>query len=223
VLGKDHVTFGLTSAVILNSVVHVTAHPPLSTLRSPTPGVAVALADMLVFYSAAAFGALLPDIDECHSIIGHLCGFVSKAIQHFVGHRKFFHSLIGLVPWALLSLGLYFLATTLLAQHGLFLPAAAVGACQIAFEGLLFGCVTHLIADGLTVEGVPLLWPSPVHYGFPLRIRTGHLSEHIVVYTLLTAAALLQVLFFRLALEPLEVIVYAVLALVGVLLLSAHR
>jgi membrane-bound metal-dependent hydrolase YbcI (DUF457 family) len=226
-LGKNHITFALTSAVAINGIGHVIGYPPLSTLTSPNAGTLLLAADVFFFYAAVAFGSLLPDIDQANSIFGHWCGFISKEIQHFVGHRHYFHSLLGLLPWALLSLGFYILGTVLLARHGLFLPAAATSACQVAFEALLFGCLMHLVADGLTEEGVPLLWPSPVHYGFPPnprhRIRTGHLSERLVVYGYVVAVALLQALLFRAGIESVANTIYAFLALGGILLVRTHR
>ncbi len=197
-LGKDHIWFGTTLAVVLDSELHISGQPLLASISSPSAVTLSLIVNKIVFYAVVAFGTLLPDIDEAHSIVGHFCGIFSKEIQHFIGHRRFFHSLLGLVPWALLSLGLYALATGVLAQHGMALPADAVGTCQIAFEALLLGCATHLVADGLTTEGVPLLWPNPVHFGFPpnprWRIRTGHLREYLTVYLFM---ALVVFLIFR--------------------------
>jgi membrane-bound metal-dependent hydrolase YbcI (DUF457 family) len=61
--------------------------------------------------------------------------------------------------------------------------------------GLLFGCLMHLVADGLTVEGVPLLWPHPERFGFPpdprWRIRSGGFGERVIVYGLVGLVGLL--------------------------------
>jgi membrane-bound metal-dependent hydrolase YbcI (DUF457 family) len=180
-LGKDHVLFAVTLAVTLDGATHVTGPALEAVFPSVPPDL---LASKCFFLAAVALGSLLPDIDSPSSTVGRPLGIVGKAIAHFAKHRHFFHSLLGLVPWTVLSLGLYFLAQILLARHGLAIPSEAVMLCQRCFLGLLFGCCTHLIADSLTIEGVPLLWPWLKHFGFPpnphWRIRTGHFSEHAV-------------------------------------------
>ncbi len=196
-LGIHHILFGWTGAVVLDSLTHVTGPAWLSHPAATTAGLP---AEKLAFYAAVGLGALLPDIDEQSSLVGRCCGILSKEIQHFVGHRRFFHSLLGLLPWALLSLGFYLLAVYLLAQHSMSMPAEIVQACKISFVGLLFGCLMHLAADALTKEGVPLFWPYQVYIGFPpnprWRIRTGHLGELLIVYGLIALVAVLGLVHY---------------------------
>ena len=132
------------------------------------------------------FGALLPDIDNAHSTLGHKLGWVSKQIQHLAGHRTLFHSFLGLILGSLLAIGLEQLVVYLLIQHGMALPVQFVGASHLVFIAVLFGCIMHIAADGLTEGGVPLLWPSHTRYGFPpnphWRFRTGTWPEFVIVW-----------------------------------------
>ncbi len=100
-LGRSHVMFGLTAAVVLDGVVHISG-PPLSS-ASPVP--LELIINKVIFFSMVALGALLPDIDNAQSTIGHKFGWISKEIQHIAGHRTIFHSLLGLLLGSLLALG----------------------------------------------------------------------------------------------------------------------
>ena len=50
----------------------------------------------------------------------------------------------------------------------------------------MIGFVSHLIADSLTVEGVPLFFPLKLNIGIPpikkLRIQTGNWIEKFIVF-----------------------------------------
>ncbi|MCC7167122.1 MAG: metal-dependent hydrolase [Rhodospirillales bacterium] len=113
----------------------------------------------------SALGALLPDIDHPNSWVGKRLAVVSVPLAAVVGHRGVTHSLIAIL--ALLAF---------LAPAGLDHAAAP----------LAVGYLSHLLADALTLSGVPLLWPSKRIYGIPL-IRTGSLAE-IGLVGALTAA-----------------------------------
>jgi len=190
--GRSHVIFGLAGAVVVDSVFHFSGVPLIGSSFPPSPD-QVAL--KVVYYGFAVLGALAPDIDNARSTIGKRAGFVSKGIQHLAGHRTIFHSLLGLL---LVGLFVYFV------QYGLGLElynlglhqagsALGVGASQIqlgsttgvAFVALLTGYVLHLVADSLTIGGVPWLYPNPVRIGFPpnrnWRFRTGSIWEPLVV------------------------------------------
>ena len=133
--------------------------------------------------------ALLPDIDNARSSMGRKFGWVSKEIQHVAGHRTIFHSFLGLMLGSLLAYVLERLAVYLLAQRGLVLPALLIGETHLVFFAVLFGCVMHIAADGLTEGGVPLFWPNHHRYGFPpnprWRFRTGDWPEYVIVYSFL--------------------------------------
>src|SRR5437588_6650280 len=182
-LGKSHLLVGLTAGVVLDSFVHLSG-PPL------TGAAAVPLALIIkkaVYYFMVGFGALLPDIDNARSTMGRKLGWISKEIQHVAGHRTIFHSFLGLFLGSVLAIGLEQFVIYLLIQRGFILPAHFVGASHVVFFAVLFGCLMHIAADGLTEGGVPLLWPIHKRYGFPpnphLRFRTGTWREFLIVWS----------------------------------------
>jgi len=175
--------FGLTAAVVLDGVVHISG-PPLSS-ASPVP--LELIINKVIFFSMVALGALLPDIDNAQSTIGHKFGWISKEIQHIAGHRTIFHSLLGLLLGSLLALGVEQLVILLLAQRGFIFPAQFVEKSHLVLVAVLVGCILHIAADGLTEGGVPLLWPYHKRFGFPpnphWRFRTGDWPEYVIVYS----------------------------------------
>lgn len=182
-LARSHVMFGLTAAVVLDSVVHISG-PPLAS-ASPVP--LDLIVNKVIFFSMVALGALLPDIDNAQSTMGHKFGWVSKEIQHIAGHRTIFHSLLGLLLGSLLALGMEQLIILLLAQRGFILPVQIVEKSHFVFVAVLVGCILHIAADGLTQGGVPLFWPYQKRFGFPpnphWRFRTGDWPEYVIVYS----------------------------------------
>ena len=182
-LGRSHIMFGLTAAVVLDGVVHISG-PPLSS-ASPVP--LELIINKVIFFSMVALGALLPDIDNAQSTIGHKFGWISKEIQHIAGHRTIFHSLLGLLLGSLLALGMEQLMIFLLAQKGFIFPAQFVEKSHLVLVAVLVGCILHIAADGLTEGGVPLLWPYHKRFGFPpnphWRFRTGDWPEYVIVYS----------------------------------------
>jgi inner membrane protein len=183
--GRSHLLVGLTAGVVLDSFVHLTGDP-LTAVKSVTLALLVKKA---VYYLMVGFGALLPDIDNARSTLGVKLGWVSKGIQRIAGHRTLFHSILGLILGSLLAIGLQQLVIYLLAQHGFITPALYIRGSHLVFFAVLFGCVMHIAADGLTQGGVPLLWPNPKRFGFPpdpqWRFRTGTWPEFVIVWGLI--------------------------------------
>ncbi len=181
--GRSHLLVGLTAGVVLDSFVHLSGDP-LTLAKTVTVTLLVKKA---VYYFSVGFGALLPDIDNARSTLGHKLGVVSKGIQKIAGHRTLFHSLLGLVLGSLLAIGLQQVVIWLLSQRGFTVPADFVGASHLVFFGVLFGCIMHIAADALTQGGVPLFWPNPRRYGFPpdshWRFRTGTWPEFVIVWS----------------------------------------
>ncbi len=181
--GRSHLLIGLTAGVVLDSIVHLSGDP--LTLAKTVP--LILLVKKAVYYFSVGFGALLPDIDNARSTLGHKFGVVSKEIQRLAGHRTVFHSLLGLAIGSLLAIGLERVVVYLLEQRGFVLSAEFVGASHLVFFGVLFGCVMHIASDALTLGGVPLLWPSHKRYGFPpdshWRFKTGTWPEFVIVWS----------------------------------------
>jgi len=137
---------------------------------------------------AAHFAALLPDIDQPASTIwrslpgGRIAG---EVVNPFLQHRNITHSILGavLVGWGLHELFRYFPAYWGVNAHQVWIVA------MVAY-------ISHLIADAVTVEGIPVLFPHQRMYGFPpnpfaaLRIETGHWFENLIVFPLVNLVLL---------------------------------
>lgn len=192
--GRSHLLIGLTAGVVLDSIVHLSGDP--LTMAKTVP--LVLIIRKAVYYFAVGFGALLPDIDNARSYMGHKFGWISKGIQRIAGHRTIFHSFLGLAIGSLLAIGLERVVIYLLDQHGLAVPGALIDGSHLIFFGVLFGCIMHIAADALTLGGVPLFWPYRKRFGFPpwpeWRFRTGSWPEFVVVWSfmILVAVAIWQ-------------------------------
>ena len=116
--------------------------------------------DPIFLTASAALGALIPDICHTGSTIGRKMPLLSSIISTIFGHRTFTHSLVflGLAAWLMFSLPIF--------------PS-------ISF-GILAGMVSHLVLDGMTKNGIKLLWPMKQTFRMPLAIRTGGPMEPIV-------------------------------------------
>ena len=115
----------------------------------------------------AALGALLPDIDHPKSWVGKRLALISLPLATLIGHRGVSHSLLAVAVLAI------------------FLGMA--GPSHLAAP-LAVGYLSHLLADGLTLSGVPLFWPFKRTHGIPL-IRTGSMAEIAFIAVLGTILA----------------------------------
>lgn len=188
-LGKSHLLVGLTAGVVFDSVFHVSGPSLIGTGHISRDLVI----DKALFYLMVAYGALLPDIDNARSTLGKKFGLISRGIQHTFGHRTLFHSFLGLLLGSAIALGVQQIITYLLLSRGFIIPAHVVSSSQIVFIAVLFGCIMHIAADALTLEGVPLFWPDRRYYGFPpfrkWRFRTGSWIEHVIVWVFMLLVA----------------------------------
>lgn len=157
-----------------------------------TSGTAFYLIKTAPLYNPATFGAvlvvsslaaLLPDIDTPTGRIwsflpfGHTAG---ELVNPMFKHRNLSHSLLG---WGLAS----YLAYKLFALAPLYwgLNTHILILCFI----IAFG--SHLLADAVTVEGIPILFPYQHMYGIPprpfqsIRIETGGWFENYFIFPLM--------------------------------------
>lgn len=118
---------------------------------------------------AVLVGCMLPDIDHPHSALGRRLKVLSVPIAKVFGHRGITHSLL------IIAAGMWLLLYKLQAPPGW-------------VTGLALGYFSHLAADFMTVAGIPLLWPWRQRFCFPLPIRTGSLSEHLIVALLVASS-----------------------------------
>lgn len=109
---------------------------------------------------ASCIGSLAPDIDHPKSLIRNKLSAPGHIAFFWMKHRTITHSLVAMV--AVTLLGIY--------VHQVY---------GLAFAA---GYATHVAADGLTVTGVPLLWPvSNFRYKVPL-VRTGGIRERLFFF-----------------------------------------
>jgi inner membrane protein len=113
----------------------------------------------LLFYVGILAGSLAPDVDHPNSM-------ATRAFPPFrlfslvFEHRGIFHSL--LVPLILAA------------------AAYAYPPQSASLAGVSIGWALHLLADALTLRGIPALWPfSKNKMGIPLMV-TGGLKEWIL-------------------------------------------
>ena len=166
--GKTHQVIGITAAL-----------GGFFILQEPTYQPATFVAVLV----AAHFGSLLPDIDSSAADIwnsvpaGKHVGRV--ATKFTFGHRNLTHSLLGL---ALVGFLTHRLIMSMPHYWGLDL--------NLVWLSFIIGYVFHLLADAVTVLGVPLLWPLDRSFGFPpkpfegVRIQSGQWFENLLLFPL---------------------------------------
>jgi len=115
-----------------------------------------------LFLGIVLFAGILPDIDHPKSKLGRKLKILSWPIKFIFGHRNLLHSLVFL--FGLCSVIWVFL-------DNWWIPVAV-------------GYVSHLIADGLTKQGINFVYPFKQLslYGF---IETGSILEVILFYLVL--------------------------------------
>ena len=172
--GPSHIALGVSSVWLLRLVPGVVG--PLTAVDGSSPGLLV---------GAAAFGALLPDLDAAHSTVKYLR--LGRKFQPFrvparilsirFTHRGPLHSLAGLgLLWVWVGL------PTLLWIG--WQPSLA----------LALGMLSHLVGDASTKSGVPLLYPRSGRWHLlpaGWRLTTGSDAEQAVFAFLLAPVLLL--------------------------------
>lgn len=163
---RTHDLFAFTGVTLIIAS-GMTPHMTLGT---------AAVAGMAVF-----LGGLAPDLDEPSSALwqrlpagaGTILGRIVAPV--FGSHRFISHSLVGLWLYGMLAkIMLAWMATFVLVDM------------TIVWWAFMLGLGSHLVADALTKEGIPLLWPIPIKFGFPpltmIRVKTGEWMEKLVVF-----------------------------------------
>ncbi len=127
-------------------------------------------------------GALIPDMDQASNRLWDLLPMgdhVGRVFRRlFYKHRTFSHSLLGM--YVIYNILEWLLPKLLNPTHV---------DPYIVFVSTMIGYASHLLADSLTKEGLPLFFPLPFEIGIPparfLRITTGKFVENFVVLPLL--------------------------------------
>jgi inner membrane protein len=130
-------------------------------------------------FGFAVLGALLPDVDTTASTIGRLCYPLAWYLERRFGHRGITHSLVGLVIAALVSL--IFVSFDFLSW--------------LSWSAFVAGYLSHLMADSMNKEGIPLFWPNttylavlPGNEAYRIKVRSG--AELVLLACLLPITAL---------------------------------
>jgi len=170
--GGTHAALGLGAGVLAAAM----TEPELPSVAMVTAGV---------------ISGLLPDLDEGRSMIYNrtMRNIDTKMRRPLVG-------VIGIVLLFLLVLefsygfllaGIFFLGVAIFRHrtfsHSIVSLIMVTGAAYELHPGLtipvMLGYLSHLLADSLTIQGIPWLWPSPKRYRIG-RIQTGSLSDHLI-------------------------------------------
>lgn len=163
--GKTHRIIGIASGL---SYLLYTQQPEYSPAT---------LAAVLV---GGYFGSLLPDLDQPAADIwdnlpfGHLVG---HAVDPFIKHRNISHSLLGT---GLFSLVLYYILHLFPEYWGINI--------RVVLISTVISYFSHIAADMITEEGVPLFFPIKNMFGIPpkpfehVRITTGKWFENFIIF-----------------------------------------
>ncbi|OGM28923.1 hypothetical protein A2962_00260 [Candidatus Woesebacteria bacterium RIFCSPLOWO2_01_FULL_39_61] len=123
-------------------------------------------------------GALIPDMDSAGNRLWDLLpggdGLGKFARRVFYKHRTITHSLVGLyLTYRLLDWGLPKIFNSNFIDP------------KLLMISIMIGYISHLFADSLTEEGVPLFFPINFNFGIPpikkVRIKTGGWFENLVI------------------------------------------
>lgn len=123
-------------------------------------------------------GSLIPDMDDAGNRLwdllpgGNFAGRIFRRV--FYKHRTITHSFVGVyLLYKILEWGLPKLLNPNFVD------------IKIILASIMIGYISHLLADSLTKEGLPLLFPINLNFGIPpisaLRIRTGGFLENFMV------------------------------------------
>lgn len=158
------------NAIAFASLITFSAIYPPESLNLPT------LVGAII---ANNIGGLIPDMDSGANYLWGLLPqgkFVGRILRKiFYKHRTITHSFLGLFV-------IYNLLDTFIPKlfNSNFINP------EIIIASIMIGFVSHLVADSLTEEGIPLLFPLKINFGFPpirpMRIKTGHWFENFIVF-----------------------------------------
>jgi inner membrane protein len=189
--GRTHLAFGLAAGV------------GLACASKNTDDVA----SLTLTIAVAAFGALLPDIDEDGSLINnYIFPFTRRR-----SIRSFILATLGVVAvllWFLKNLPLWVLLAGIFAAAVAYVPHRTVTHSLLALGyvtammhfaapsytyAMMLGYASHLLADSFTKAGVPLLWPYSVKFNFKklgIQVKSGGGVDRVIGSITLVLSAL---------------------------------
>jgi inner membrane protein len=157
----------------------IIAFASLATVAATNPPHSLNVFTLFVVIIGNIVGALVPDLDQATNRLWDLLpagNFVGNILRHLMlQHRTISHSILGAFIF-------YKLLQFVLPK--IFNPSFVN--LHIAVIAIMIGFISHLAADMVTKEGIPLFFPFPFKIGFPpieaLRITTGKFVEKFIVF-----------------------------------------
>ena len=154
------------------------AFASLLTVATLYPPGAINITTLMAGLVGNVVGGLLPDIDQGSNKLWDILpagNVLGKILRRFLWeHRTISHSLVGGY--------LFYKALEWLLPR--ILNPAYINV-HVVLISVMIGYVSHLLADSLTKEGIPLFFPLKFQIGFPpipaLRIKTGGKIEKYIV------------------------------------------
>ncbi len=159
-----------------HNLIAFTALVAMTSIYTPDK---INLPTFMLVLVANIIGSLLPDIDQASNRLWDLLPGgegLGKIIKNIFGpHRTLSHSILGVMLTYKIS---YWLLPRILNPN--FVDY------QIVINSLMIGIISHLAADGITEEGLPIMFPLRIKFGFPpiksWRIKTGKWFENLVIF-----------------------------------------
>lgn len=160
------------------------AFASLITVAVFFPPAALNIPTLITALVANIIGSLIPDMDQASNRLWDLLPAgdrLAKVFRKvFLKHRTITHSVLGLyLMYAFLS----WVLPKLLNPSYIY--------SDVVLVSMMVGYISHLIADSLTKDGLPLLFPLQWSFGFPpfrfLRITTGTWVEYWLILPLVGA------------------------------------
>jgi inner membrane protein len=142
---------------------------------------------------AATFASLMPDLDEENSMIyGYTMEKVSPKMRRFlVGGLGAVCMLIAAFTFsgAFFMAGIFCLAIPFVSHRRFTHSLLALTIVTYLADSIhpdftipvLLGYLSHLLADSLTVSGVPWLWPITKSFRFA-KLKTGGVPDYLIGY-----------------------------------------
>jgi membrane-bound metal-dependent hydrolase YbcI (DUF457 family) len=222
--GKTHLSGGIAAAITIERTASLSGFPLLQSGQTANLlGLSASVA-MLAFV-AAAFGSLLPDLDEPNSLVSNLPRASRGLVRGSLRKRGVEGAIRFLVEFVLLMVNFLTRALSKLvrsvsfghrgATHWLItaLVVGVIGVISGTFIGfpglglwLFIGYVSHLALDSMTISGLKLLQPltgRTIHLlPKPMRIRTGSIVDRMLLVCFMGIAAVGIFDFMAASLHP---------------------
>lgn len=171
--------FNAVKLIMTAKTHNAVAFASLVTIATFYPPENLNMTTLVLSIVCVSVGALIPDMDQAGNNLWNLfpggTNFGRLFRRIFYRHRTITHSLLGVfIIYSLLSILIYKIINIQFVNP------------EILLHALMIGYISHLLADSLTEEGLPLLFPFKLTFGIPpirsIRIKTGRWFENLIVF-----------------------------------------